>query len=397
MASIISAGTSTGSALNMTGDTSGALALATNNGTTALTITTGQQVQVNTGGSASAPVISKSDDTNTGIFFPAADTIAFTEGGVESMRIDSSGNVGIGTSSPANKLSLGTTTNGGICLNVASRPHFGATYSSDSLVLGYSVKPNPSTVDGMVGTETNSGAGAPAAILMNSGVIQFHTATSVTSGAAFSSERMRIDSSGNLLVAITATQNISGVNTDHTFAGTTSTNRWVCGFINSSASSPYGLAVSYTGSAPNATGNQFLFCRDTGGTRFEVRSNGGIANYSANNVNLSDAREKTNVELAGSYLNKICNIPVKTFNYIDQNLEEDGGLTLGVVAQDVQAVAPELVNESDWSTEKDGSKMRLSIYQTDLQYALMKSIQELKVIVDAQAVEIAALKTQVGA
>jgi hypothetical protein len=55
-------------------------------------------------GSNTAPAITPSGDTNTGIFFPAADTIAFSEGGVESMRIDSSGQVGIGTASPANLL-----------------------------------------------------------------------------------------------------------------------------------------------------------------------------------------------------------------------------------------------------------------------------------------------------
>jgi hypothetical protein len=57
-------------------------------------------------GSAATPAI-RGTDTNTGMFFPAADTIAFSEGGVEAMRIDSSGNVGIGTSSPdANTLTL---------------------------------------------------------------------------------------------------------------------------------------------------------------------------------------------------------------------------------------------------------------------------------------------------
>jgi len=55
-------------------------------------------------GSNTAPAITTTGDTNTGIFFPAADTIAFTEGGVESMRIDSAGNVGIGTSAPTTRL-----------------------------------------------------------------------------------------------------------------------------------------------------------------------------------------------------------------------------------------------------------------------------------------------------
>jgi hypothetical protein len=53
-------------------------------------------------GSASAPAYSVTGDTNTGIFFPAADTIAFAEGGAEAMRINSSGNVGIGAT-PTNR------------------------------------------------------------------------------------------------------------------------------------------------------------------------------------------------------------------------------------------------------------------------------------------------------
>lgn len=53
-------------------------------------------------GTVALPSITTTGDTNTGIYFPAADTIAFTEGGVESMRIDSGGNLLVGTpTSPA--------------------------------------------------------------------------------------------------------------------------------------------------------------------------------------------------------------------------------------------------------------------------------------------------------
>jgi hypothetical protein len=191
-------------------------------------------------------------------------------------------------------------------------------------------------------------------------------------------ERARIDSSGNLLVGTTsqpafATSRavVAYGNADYAFA-----------VVNSNAD-PYGMAMGYTGAAPNSTSNAFFYCQDSGSTqRFSVRSNGGVYNYSANDINLSDRREKTNFVPAKSYLETICAIPVQTFNYIDQNMEEDPGLTLGVVAQDVQAVAPELVTESNWGS-KDDPKMRLSIYQTDLQYALMKCIQELKAEVDS--------------
>ena len=62
-------------------------------------------------GTAAAPAITTTGDTNTGIFFPAADTIGFTEGGVEAARFDSSGNLGVGTTSPLARLDVFKTSN----------------------------------------------------------------------------------------------------------------------------------------------------------------------------------------------------------------------------------------------------------------------------------------------
>jgi hypothetical protein len=56
-------------------------------------------------GSAATPAI-RGTDANTGIFFPAADTIAFAEGGAEVARFDSAGNLGIGTTSPNGRLEV---------------------------------------------------------------------------------------------------------------------------------------------------------------------------------------------------------------------------------------------------------------------------------------------------
>ena len=156
---------------------------------------------------------------------------------------------------------------------------------------------------------------------------------------------------------------------------------------------PFGWDLAYTGATPNGTGNEFLRARDATATRFVLRSNGGIANFQANDVNLSDEREKTNFNPAKNYLEVFRQIPVETYNYIDQDLEKDPGLTLGVRAQQFLAIAPEFVHESNWGTNEE-PKIRYGLYQTDIQYGLMKCIQELADQVDELRAKVEALESQ---
>jgi hypothetical protein len=60
-------------------------------------ITFGELLASAPAGSAAAPSFSFDGDPNTGIYSPGADTLAFVEGGVEAMRIDSSGRLLVGT------------------------------------------------------------------------------------------------------------------------------------------------------------------------------------------------------------------------------------------------------------------------------------------------------------
>jgi len=99
---VASAGTFAGSLVNVTTGTVVTLnsttgTIATLNSTTGTIPTLVATTLITTGtGTAAAPAIVPTGDTNTGIFFPAADTLAATTNGTERLRIASDGQIGIG-------------------------------------------------------------------------------------------------------------------------------------------------------------------------------------------------------------------------------------------------------------------------------------------------------------
>jgi hypothetical protein len=170
-------------------------------------------------GSAATPAV-RGTDANTGIFFPAADTIAFAEGGAEAMRIDSSGNVLVGTANtPSNKDTVtpklivngagvagsmqvvrNTTVGGGGAILELT-----ATRGSD--VNSYTILQSGDGIGSVIFGGADGNEFVPAAQITGAvdgtpgdndmpGRLIFST---TADGASSPTERMRIDSSGNLL------------------------------------------------------------------------------------------------------------------------------------------------------------------------------------------------------
>lgn len=139
-------------------------------------------------GSAATPAI-RGTDANTGMFFPAADTIAFSEGGVESMRIDSSGNLLVGaTTSLDSAFKLQVVGTGGSVV-------FQNTTNTNNIRFANA---NTANVEWSVGTSSTG--------LSNAG--NYFSITQLNGGSW--TERLRINANGNLALS-GANQTANGV------------------------------------------------------------------------------------------------------------------------------------------------------------------------------------------
>jgi hypothetical protein len=167
-------------------------------------------------GTAAAPAIVPTGDTNTGIFFPAADTIAFSEGGAEAMRIDSSGNVGIGTTSPSGRLHVsgGTT-------SIIRNDSTGTTINEYSQTINYAGN-GAYLIQNLV---YGNGLCVTAA---NPAVDQLYKIGTTSSAPLLfitdNIERLRIDESGNVGIGTTSPSAQLELSTDS--AKKPSTNTW---------------------------------------------------------------------------------------------------------------------------------------------------------------------------
>jgi hypothetical protein len=172
-------------------------------GTETARINTDSQI-VAAAGTASLPALTTTGDVNTGIFFPAADTIAFAEGGVENVRFDSNGKILAGTTSSfavgSGSLQFSSDT---LTPEIALRRNSASSGSVGGNISFYSSIGVTSKIESQNDGANSSGN--------SRGRLLFFTTPNASTTPA---ERMRIDSSGDLYIG--TTQNIfsggSGIN-----------------------------------------------------------------------------------------------------------------------------------------------------------------------------------------
>lgn len=329
MASIVSAGTTSATALNMSADTTGVLQLASNNGTVGLTLGTSQQATF-VGrvylGSVSAALANENILTGG------------QSGGIQLVR-NSSGN-------PTSGQSLGTY----------------AWKGTDSANTNAAAE----AMIEAVAAENQSGSTAATDLL-------FYTKPTGTGPGSSPTERLRIDSAGLLFLALTSSAGYTSNATPKAYINAgSSTAAVLCGLtlINqgNGGTSGYGVSLRFNmstsepgkycqiaatadGSFANSIGLAFYTTANAAAgadnvtQRMYISGGGSIGAPSGTNIyNASDERLKKNIQPLTGNLAKINSLEPVSFNWIENFCKEENDKVLyGFVAQRTQTVDDNLV------------------------------------------------------
>ena len=285
-------------------------------------------------GAAGTPSYTFTGDLNTGMWSPAADTLALSTAGSEQVRVFSSGDVGFGTTSISattgyrrvviNQPSTDTGIGRASILDFRIANDTRMTLASVD-VSGFNVSQIDSTGNlqlkraGITLIELTSGGAVlttPALGTPSSGTLTnctFPTLNQNTTGSA---------------ATLTTTRAINGVDFNGSAAIT------VPGNFADRTTSESGHAVFISTSA---TGNQSMF------TNTNYRFNPSTAEVSATNFNsTSDINKKHNINTIENALEIVSNLRGVRFNW-----NHNGQVAVGVIAQEIEQHLPEVVVDSD--------------------------------------------------
>ena len=363
-----------------------------------------------------ADKIVHSGDTNTAIRFPSADTVSVETAGSERLRVDSSGQLGLGTTSPSQKLDV----RGSVYIGTNLQVDGTGTFGNDLTV--------PDKIIHSGDTDTSIRFPAP------------DTVTVETAGT----ERFRVDSAGAVLIG---TSTPSSITSRLLSVGNTSL---AAGFLElrNSTTGQGGVVwsdgtgsgdESYRGQVGYVHGGDYLYMSTAGTEKVRILNNGDlislngengissrstlsagttnttfIGQHSASSITsatwsckiftngniqntnnsygqLSDIKLKENIVDASSQWDDIKNVQVRNFNFkVDQTQTQ-----IGVVAQEIEAVSPGLIYEVPDRDEDDNilETSTKAVKYSVLYMKAIKALQEAMTRIETLETEVAALKS----
>jgi len=284
-------------------------------------------------------------------------TTTIQSNGTTAITIDASQNVGIGTSSPSSKLHVA-----------------GTGFVSDT----FQVSGTPTTVNSNgIGLEFR-GSSTPSIIAysrVGSAYLPMTNSASVHIWDTNGTERMRIDSSGNLLVGTTSP-------TDNSRLAVSQTGDRNC--ITALTTSTGGSAVIRVQTSHTSMTTMY-FLTSTGTVAGSITSSGSSTAFNTS----SDYRLKENIAPMAGALAKIAQLKPVTYNW-----KSDGSAGQGFIAHELQAVVPDCVTGEKDAVDEDGSIKPQGIDTSFLVATLTAAIQEQQAMIEELKVEVQALKAK---
>lgn len=363
------------SSIVIAGDTSGSVTVSAPavSGTSVLTLPVATDTLI--GKATTDTLTNKTLTTPTISSLSSASATALTlqSAGTTAITIDTSQNVGIGTTSPTVKLQVngGVKTGNGVDIGLADANNTilnigtGATgnkfaltdYIGDTTYTDFGLRVGRAN-DGANGTSQiqHRGTGALSIGAIDAGVVIFYTNNT---------ERMRIDSSGNV-----------GINTTTQLGNTLQ-----------KMSLKYDGSVEWGISFQNAwsgnTGSALNFCNYSGTQVGTIQPGASTTSY----VTSSDYRLKEDIAPMTGALDKVALLKPVTYKW-----KIDGSDSQGFIAHELAEVAPDCVSGEKDAVDAEGNPKYQGIDTSFLVATLTAAIQELKAIIDTQAERIKALE-----
>jgi len=202
-------------------------------------------------------------------------------------------------------------------------------------------------------------------------------------GASSPTERARVTSTGHFKASNSGSYN-SATAPYHELYNTQAD--WTVVVRNTNAS-PTGVRINHDTDV-NGGGNEFLYCVGNNTVRASIRSNGGLANFSANNANLSDRNTKKNIAPAAGTWDCLKEWEIVNYRYKDQ--ADDADLSMGVIAQQVAESCPEVITVFQEATEDQPEK--LGVKEQQMMWMAIKALQEAQLRIETLEAKVAALE-----